>query len=622
MRTVSTSAFRRPRRYLTAVFRAHARLSEDRQRIELLFEFNRSVIHDLKEEGLARWSPSKRIWTAALDLTTAERLREVMGAGLSLSPELVRWGRAERRRRARLNRVAKAKDAELVRVPELLPDLAALLAGRTYQRADIARLALDNAINANEPGTGKSFEIIGAAAEADVLDKPMLIFAPVRAIENTWAEELAKAGYPHPVFASEDPAARKDMINWCWTIWKDSRDPFCLVLNPDIIRVKPAKDGDRIVTRDPLSGDPYTANQWTERLLDIELGLCAIDEFHKFGLTNQRSQFGLAARLLRAERMILASGTPMGGKFKRLWAALNWLHPDKYPSWWRWARQWLVVTNNGFGKVVEDRIQPGREEAFQEAHAHHFLNRTKLADLPGCPPKVYRTISCRMTKPQERQYREFEREAELRINGKRVTGHGILAEWSRLRAFANAACRVRGGRLIAMADSGKLPVLLDVLDEIGVRARQPEPGARAIVGSVDKSFVKIVAAYLEVNGIECGVLTGETKDSKPLIKRFREQAGAPYVIVMTIQTGGVSLNLEEAKAIVALDESWDPDDMTQFFERGDRGSRTTPLLCVTLRTRDTIQEYIAEVAGGKAINNRNAYKFLPRVRERASRASS
>jgi SNF2 family DNA or RNA helicase len=83
---------------------------------------------------------------------------------------------------------------------------------------------------------------------------------------------------------------------------------------------------------------------------------------------------------------------------------------------------------------------------------------------------------------------------------------------------------------------------------------------------------------------------------------------------MTIQKGGVSLNLEEARAAVALDESWNPDDMTQFFERGDRGSRTTPLLCVTMRTRDSIQEYIAEVADGKAITNRNAYQYAERLR--------
>jgi SNF2 family DNA or RNA helicase len=86
---------------------------------------------------------------------------------------------------------------------------------------------------------------------------------------------------------------------------------------------------------------------------------------------------------------------------------------------------------------------------------------------------------------------------------------------------------------------------------------------------------------------------------------------------MTVQTGGVSLNLEAAGSVHALDESWDPDDMTQFFERGDRGTRTTPLLCFTYRTKDTIQEYIADVAGGKAINNQNAYQFKDAYRSRA-----
>jgi SNF2 family DNA or RNA helicase len=269
---------------------------------------------------------------------------------------------------------------------------------------------------------------------------------------------------------------------------------------------------------------------------------------------------------------------------------------------------------------VKDEIQPGREEEFQRAHAHHFLRRSKLADLPGCPPQVHRVVTCPMTKAQEAQYREFEREAEIRINGTRVSGHGILAEWSRLRSFANARARVTPNRkLAATPDSGKLPRLLDVLAEVGIRKSQPEPGSRAIVGTMDRSFARITAAFLEEHGIKTGLLVGGVEVA-PITRRFRSNDPAPFVIVMTIQKGGVSLNLQEARAAVALDESWNPDDMVQFFDRGDRGSRTTPLLCVTMRTRSTIQEYIAEVAGGKEINNKNAYQFLSALRARSTRA--
>lgn len=601
--------------------RATARLSADRLRIEVVFKYDRAAVRAIKEVPGARWSPSKRVWTVPLDLTSGRRLREEFGPYLTLADDLRRWGKAERVRLAMLRQLSEASHATLGVVPRVLPELDEKLALRPYQSADIARMAAANALNANEPGTGKTIEVIGTAAEAGLLDRPCLTLGPVASIEDTWARELRAVGYPHPVYAAEDRAERKGWINYAWMEAKDGR-PFWLVINPDIIRVKPAPDGTpkaEIVARDPVSGAPYVGNQWTDNLLDIEWGLVVIDEFHLFGLTNNRSQFGLAARLLKAERMILSSGTPMGGKYKRLWAALNWLYPDRYGSWWKWAATWLVIKDNGFGKVVKDEIQPGREEEFQRAHAHIFLRRSKLVDLPGCPPQVHRVVTCPMTRSQEAQYREFEREAEIRISGTRVSGHGILAEWSRLRSFANARARVSDRKLIATPDSGKLPRLLDVLSEVGIRRSQPEPGSRAIVGTMDRSFARITARFLEEHGIKTGLLVGGVEVA-PITKQFRSKDPAPFVIVMTIQKGGVSLNLQEARAAVALDESWNPDDMVQFFDRGDRGSRTTPLLCVTMRTRATIQEYIAEVAGGKEINNKNAYQFLSALRARSSRA--
>lgn len=605
------------------MLRAHVRLSADGKRIEVLFDYHPVVKEDLKRivPG-ARWSQSKRVWTVPLDLPTCDRLREWAGAGLTIAPELRRWARVEQRRSATLRRLSHAKDADLDLLPGLLPRLAAKVAERPYQRADISRMARANALNANEPGTGKTVEAIGAVAESGLLHKPVLTLAPVSSIGDTWGRELESAGYPHWIGAYEGtPSVRKGAINYAWLEAGDGR-PFWLVTNPDFLRVKPIDTrGDEpwpaIVATDKLSGQPYYApNEWAKHLLGIDWGWVFVDEFHLFGLTNPRSQFGLAVRCLRTERMGLLSGTPMGGKYKRLWAILNYLYPDEYGSWWSWAAKWLVIHDNGFGKVVEDEIQPGREGDFKAAHAHHFIRRTKLAELPGCPPQVHKVISCGMTRFQESQYREFEREAEIRIQHKRVTGHGILAEWARLRSFANAACRTTPlGKLVATADSAKLPRLLEVLAEVGIRKGQPEPGARALVGTNDRSFARIIAAYLREHGIHAGLLVGGVEVG-PIAKQFRSTDPAPYVIVMTIQKGGVSLNFQEARAAIAMDESWNPDETTQFFERGDRGSRTTPLLCVTLRTAETIQQYIAEVSDGKIINNQNVYDYAKKMKEK------
>jgi SNF2 family DNA or RNA helicase len=146
-----------------------------------------------------------------------------------------------------------------------------------------------------------------------------------------------------------------------------------------------------------------------------------------------------------------------------------------------------------------------------------------------------------------------------------------------------------------------------MLEENGIRKTDWEPGARAYIGVLDLGFMWVVHAMLTAMGIENAVLHGGTKDSKPIIDQFNGGGNKPFVIVMTIQTGGTGLNLEKAGSAHALDEEWDPDIMHQFFGRGDRGARDTALKCYTYRTPNSIQEYVAEVASNKVLNNKTIF---------------
>jgi SNF2 family DNA or RNA helicase len=151
---------------------------------------------------------------------------------------------------------------------------------------------------------------------------------------------------------------------------------------------------------------------------------------------------------------------------------------------------------------------------------------------------------------------------------------------------------------------------MEHLFENGVRPKDYEPGSRAYIGVLDLGFMWVVHEMLTSLKIENDVLHGGTKDSKPLVDKFNGGSERPYVIVMTIQTGGTGLNLERAGSAHALDEEWDPDVMHQFFGRGDRGAREQALKCYTYRTPDSIQEYVAEVAEGKTLNNKTILDYV------------
>jgi SNF2 family DNA or RNA helicase len=279
-------------------------------------------------------------------------------------------------------------------------------------------------------------------------------------------------------------------------------------------------------------------------------------------------------------------------------------------------------------------IREGLEEEFYNSHSRHLVRRLKRDALPGIPPKVLIEIKCGMTKKQLKQYTKFENDAEVEIQSHisggepaQVIGTCILAQFTRLKQFANAYCVANAkGEVMPTTDSGKLPYLEEKLDEFGIRRQMPEPNARAIVASESKRFINLVYEWMtESLGISCGLLTGDTPStsrngrmgSQDIINHFQEgDDGLPFVIAMTTQTGGVSLNLERADSVHVLDEHWNPDRQEQLEDRGDRGTRQTPLRVCYYRTAGTVQEYIAMVAAGKKLTNSNVLDTYRLMKQR------
>lgn len=630
-----------------------AEVNADVTRIECRFPYSETDVAAMNgKDGRGgirgrRWEQNGRFWELPLDLQTCRKLRELYGDDLKVGRGLNTWAKGMIAHEQELRSLHVADDANLERTPEVIlkaiagepmPELGlskkhALSRkrdARPYQRADIRMMAQANVINANQPGTGKTLEAIGAMYESGLAtgEIPHMVIAPRRSLVNVWQAELQRFS-DLGVYTSEDPKERKKLIDQflMGVAMDESHAVICLIA--DDLRLERYYTNKKAGPPPPEKPDPLHAckdykGNWYKfksdqqrRLFMVEFGTITIDEFHKTGLNTRTALFNVAVRLLNTKRIWPMSGTPIGGKTRRLWPVLNAICPDEYTSEWRWIEEWLVieeeqVSRTKIVKKVGD-LRADRVEDFDAHHSKHLVRRLKRDALPGLPAKVMIEVETPMTRRQKKLYETFEQDAEVLIDGKRLSGSIILAQYTRLRQLANSVITEEDGSWVATNDSGKLEHLLQKLDENGVRKVDPEPGARAYVGTVSKPFAYIVAEFLREQGIACDTLTGDTKDSQPLLERFEGDDPEPYVIVMTTQTGGVSLNMESADSAHALDESWDPDEMVQFWDRGDRGGRETPLRCYVYRTPGTIQEYIAEIAWDKALNNKNVLDFKKAV---------
>jgi Zierdtviridae DNA helicase len=577
--------------------RAFCELSEDGKRIEVHFPYSPDAVEAVKTVGGYKFVPREKggpHWTIPKDMQSAKELREAFGDGLELGDAVTAWGLEERARTRNLESLAKADAADLTVLPEVLPELNEFL--RPFQRADVAFMSQSSVLNANEPGLGKTVECIGAVYEAKLDEGPHLVVAPKTSLDTVWRYEVER-WTDHFVF-THSGEHEVDFKHLNWLIREG--EPFWFVTTAAQVR----------------NGLPYGLPQ-------VDWNSFIIDEFHKTGATNvsgdptKGTQFGRAIRTIKRKRLWLVSGTPMGGKPIKLWGALNHMNPEVFRSKWQWAERWLIIDDNGYGKDIKG-LKPAKVDEFYPAHAQYIVRRLKKEVLPQLPDKQYVDVWCDMLKKQELQYTKFARDAEIRIDEDRVSALGILAEYTRLKQFANAECKVGAttiddeGRVhfkLEPIKSNKLEYLLDRLDERGIRPNKggmfAEGDEVAVVGSQSKLFVQYLHKALNKAGIATEMITGDTKQSERtrIVQRFQTGDNPPRVLVITTTAGGVAITLDRAESVHIMDETWDPDDQSQLEDRVHRISRIHQVTVYKYRSLGTIEELIHKRVGDKQLTN-------------------
>ena len=616
---------------------AFAELNPSGDKIEVHFRYDADLVRSVKEVPGARFVGKDEggpMWLVPLNLDVARRLHEEFGDRLVLGRALKTWGKEAVKREANLHALASidSVDPKDLELNGKIPTLAKWFRG--YQRADVKFLAATSCLNLNEQGLGKTSEIIGAVFEAGIEQGPHLVVAPKTSLETVWRMEIerwtAEQPKPHEVITYSGEMTKADRTKAIEEFWScvDDEWPVWFVCTPNTVR-----DGN-----EPFMDPKEFPDGWAT---------FTIDEYHKTGLPNASgkkgtgSKFSDAVREVKAQRRYAMTGTPMGGKPIKLWGALHFLYPEQFTSKWQWAKTWLTVNSNGYGQEVGN-ILPGREDEFYKALAPYVVRRLKSEVLPQLPPKQFVDVWCDRSSKQAKQYQEFAAKAEVAIEEKQLNALGILAEYTRLKVFADAYCdkieerfvkcetcdgsglsiggaegecyRCSGtGRRPVMhpvpsTDSGKLPYLLERLEEAGIDAKDPSGDACAIIASQFKEVADMVHFWLNQKGIAAEKITGDTTGlERARIQTIFQEGGedAPRVVVMTTTAGGVAITLDRADTVHILDETWVPDDQEQFADRAHRASRMHQVTVYTYRSNDTIEKYIHETVQDKAAINRS-----------------
>ena len=128
--------------------------------------------------------------------------------------------------------------------------------------------------------------------------------------------------------------------------------------------------------------------------------------------------------------------------------------------------------------------------------------------------------------------------------------------------------------------------------------------------------IELVSEKLNEAGIDFACMTGSTNDRKGVVERFQNNPQCK-VLLMTLKTGGVGLNLTAADTVFIFEPWWNKAAEEQAINRLHRFGQKAKVLCYSLITQNSIEEKIcllqqqkAELFAGLIGNDASSTKLL------------
>jgi hypothetical protein len=319
---------------------------------------------------------------------------------------------------------------------------------------------------------------------------------------------------------------------------------------------------------------------------DIE-DLCA-QKYHAVildesqNIKNTSSQISKAVTLLKADFRLAISGTPVENNILELYSLFRFLNPGMFGS------------EQDFRKKYADPIHgEHNKQAMKELKKKIYpfiLRRTKADVLKDLPEKVEQIIYSDMD-PELARYYEDRRLFYHNVIRNNIQDQGlaksrmlILQAMSELRQIASIPERPSDGQFV----SPKLEILMDSLQEA------ISNGHKALVFVNFLDAISLIGERLERASIPYLTISGSTKNRSEICETFQNDPEVS-LLLMTLKTGGVGLNLTAAEYVFIYEPWWNYAAEQQAVDRAHRIGQKNTVFSYKLITSGTIEEKIIEL---------------------------
>lgn len=388
---------------------------------------------------------------------------------------------------------------------------------------------------ADDMGLGKTIQMIAAMRIEAIRGRirAALIIAPASLL-NQWRRELSKWAPELRVAMVRGPSAER---NWLWRVpahvYLVSFETFRFDFNDH--------------PRSPIG----------RKVWDIVV----LDEAQK--IKNPDVEISRKCKRIPRKRAVAMTGTPLENHIGDLSSILEFLQPHERGDEPR-------------------RLKTG--QALMDLHQRIQLRRKKTDVLPQLPPKIITDLILPLQPGQRQTYERAETEGVLQLR-RNVTIPivSVLELIMRLKQICNMC-----------PSTGESAKLIDVGNRLEMLRSQ---GHRALIFSqfVDEQYgcKAICDALSDYNPLLfTGGMSQRQKDD--VVRLFKENSNYG-VLVLSLRSGGVGLNLQDASYVFHFDRWWNPAVENQAEDRSHRMGQTVPVHVYRYVSERTIEERIDEI---------------------------
>ena len=337
-----------------------------------------------------------------------------------------------------------------------------------------------------------------------------------------------------------------------------------------------------------------------------------IDEAHI--IKKPKTKMYQTIKKISAEKRVILTGTPIQNNVMELWALFNFLMPGFLGSENDFEIKYHKKMAQNIKKLnlqedVQENIFQTSLQEIRKRIKPFILRRLKSEVLRELPEKIISDYNCEMPKSQRELYEKYN---VMYNNNKLSTEKSPLSVIDKLRKVCDhpylldnidkkiKTCNEKDEMI---NQSGKLIALEELLISLGFESAKQKSlinsssyENKLLIFTQMTKMCTLLEIFFEYKfpGLKVLTLTGDTKNKEKrgnIVDNFNNDPSV-NVLILTINIGGVGLNLTSANVVIMYDHSWNPSKDMQAIDRAHRLGQKKIVQVFRLITIDSIEEQL------------------------------